>query len=317
MATKYIVLSILEDHSSDYVSGREISDKLKITRTAVNKAVKSLVSEGYEIESRKHYGYRLLSSDNDVLNKETLERAFTSSGIGVYFLDTTGSTNRDAKTIASEGAVLPYVVTCSMQTGGRGRLGRTFESPSGGVYFSLVMDGMRIKAPDLVTIASAVAVSEVMERLTGEKTSIKWVNDIYIRGKKAVGILTEGIINMEENRLDKVVIGCGINLKTKESDLSDDVRAVATSFYPDGKSSVSRALVIAECSKRIYEIMDEDFLPLYREKCFVLGKRIWVVKGEVRTPALALEIDDMGHLVVEYDDKRRESLSSGEISIRL
>ena len=204
-----------------------------------------------------------------------------------------------------------------MQTGGRGRLGRTFESPSGGVYFSLVMDGRRIKTPDLVTVASAVAVSEVMERLTGEKTSIKWVNDIYIRGKKAVGILTEGIINMEENRLDKVVIGCGINLKTRESDLSDEVKAVATSFYPDGKSSVSRALVIAECSKRIYEIMDEDFLPLYREKCFVLGKRIYVVKGDVRTPATALGIDDMGHLVVEYDDLRRESLSSGEISIRL
>lgn len=317
MTTKYIVLSILEDRYPSYVSGREISGKLKITRTAVNKAVKSLVSEGYEIEGRKHYGYRLLSSDSDVLNKETLERAFAGSGIDVYYLDTTGSTNKDAKTIASEGAALPYVVTCSMQTGGRGRLGRTFESPSGGVYFSLVMDGRRIKTPDLVTVASAVAVSEVMERLTGEKTSIKWVNDIYIRGKKAVGILTEGIINMEENRLDKVVIGCGINLKTRESDLSDEVKAVATSFYPDGKSSVSRALVIAECSKRIYEIMDEDFLPLYREKCFVLGKRIYVVKGDVRTPATALGIDDMGHLVVEYDDLRRESLSSGEISIRL
>ncbi len=317
MTTKYIVLSILDGHFPDYVSGSEISEKLKITRTAVNKAVKSLIREGYEIEGKKHYGYRLLSSDNDILNKETLENAFENSGIDVYYLDTTGSTNRDAKTIASEGATLPYVVTCSMQTGGRGRLGRTFESPSGGVYFSLVMDGKKIKTPDLVTVASAVAVSEVMERLTGERTSIKWVNDIYIRGKKAVGILTEGIINMEENRLDKVVIGCGINLKTREADLSDEVKAVATSFYPDGKSSLSRALVIAECSKRIYEIMDEDFLPTYKEKCFVLGKRISVVNGEVRTPALAVDLDEMGHLVVEYDDKRREALSSGEISIRL
>lgn len=317
MTTKYIVLSILDGHFPDYVSGSEISEKLKITRTAVNKAVKSLIREGYEIEGKKHYGYRLLSSDNDILNKETLENAFENSGIDVYYLDTTGSTNRDAKTIASEGAALPYVVTCSMQTGGRGRLGRTFESPSGGVYFSLVMDGKKIKSPDLVTVASAVAVSEVMERLTGERTSIKWVNDIYIRGKKAVGILTEGIINMEENRLDKVVIGCGINLKTREADLSDEVKSVATSFYPDGKSSLSRALVIAECSKRIYEIMDEDFLPAYKEKCFVLGKRISVVKGEVRTPAIAVDLDEMGHLVVEYDDKRREALSSGEISIRL
>ncbi len=317
MDTKYTILSILEEHSPEFVSGGSLGSELSITRTAVNKAVKSLIKKGYEIEGKKHYGYRLVSTDVDILNRETLLSAFSSSGIGVYYLDSTESTNRDAKAIATEGVELPYVVASSVQTGGRGRLGRSFESPSGGVYFSLVMDGKSLKSPDLITIASAVAVSEVMERLTGIETSIKWVNDIYIRGKKAVGILTEGIINMEENRLDKVVIGCGINLKTKESDLSGSVRDIATSFYPDGRSSVSRATVIAECAKRIVEIQKEDFLPRYKAKCFVLSRKIYVVKGETRTPAAAVDLDSSGHLIVEYEDGRRDALSSGEISIRL
>ncbi len=316
MNTRETILSLLEEHSPGYVSGETISRELGITRMAVSKAVKKIQDTGVVIESRKHYGYRLKESP-DILNKETLTSSFGDSGIGVYYIDTTQSTNRDAKIIASEGAALPYVVTCSSQTGGRGRLGRSFESPAGGVYFSLVLDGREIVSPDLVTIASATAVSEVMERLTGIETSIKWVNDIYIRGKKAVGILTEGIINMEEGRLDKVVIGCGINLRTRESELSREVRNIAASFYPDGKTEVTRSKVIAECSKRIISIQKEDFLDTYREKCFVIGKRIWVVKGTLLTPAFAYGIDDSGHLLVRYDDGREEALSSGEISIRV
>ena len=316
MNTRETILSILEEHSPEYVSGETISNSLGITRMAVSKAVARMQEDGIGIESRKHYGYRL-TGRADILNRETLISAFGRSGIGVYYLDTTQSTNRDAKIIASEGASLPYVVTCTSQTGGRGRLGRSFESPSGGVYFSLVLSGSDIASPDLVTIASAAAVSEVMERLTGTETSIKWVNDIYIRGKKAVGILTEGIINMEEGKLDKVVIGVGINLRTKESELSSSVRGIATSFYPDGKSSVTRAEVIAECSKRIISIQKEDFLPFYREKCFVLGKDVFAVKGDVRTPCHAYGIDECGHLLVRYEDGREDALSSGEISIRI
>ncbi len=316
MNTKDSILSLLQSRSPSFVSGEEISGALGITRMAVSKAVGSLRESGIEIESRKHYGYRI-ADDEDILSSETLKRAFGESGISVYYIDTTQSTNRDAKIIASEGAVPPYVVTCSSQTGGRGRLGRTFESPSGGVYFSLVLDGKAIASPDLVTVSAAAAVSEVMEKLTGIETSIKWVNDIYIRGKKAVGILTEGIINMEEGRLDKVVIGCGINLKTKESELSADVRSVATSFYPEGRSSVSRAEVIAECSKRILSIQKEDFLSLYRKKCFVLDRDVYVIRNGSRTEAHTLSLDDRAHLVVRYPDGREEALSSGEISIRL
>lgn len=317
MDTKHTILSVLEKESPSYVSGEKLSRELSLTRMAVSKAVKSLRDGGWEIESKKHYGYRLLSSDPDILSKESLNAAFDNSGIEVYYIDTTVSTNKDAKIIAQEGAVPPYVVVASRQTGGRGRLGRTFESPYGGVYFSLVLDGKDIPQQDLVTVASAVAVSEVMERLTGITTSIKWVNDIYINGKKAVGILSEGIVNMEEKRLERVVIGCGINLKTRSEDFPDALKSIATSFYPDGKGEISRALVISEAAKRIVEIQKEDFLDKYKEKCFVLGKRVFVERNGERREATALDIDDKGHLIVCYPDGTISTLSSGEISIRV
>ncbi len=317
MTTKTKILNMLEINRGGYLSGEKISGELKISRMAVSKTIQSLRENGYDIESRKHYGYALKGGKEDILNKETLDIAFQNSGITVYFIETTSSTNKDAKLLLSNGGKTPYLMTCSKQTGGRGRLGRTFSSPSGGVYFSLVLDGKDIASPDLVTVSAAVAIAETMENLTGIETSIKWVNDIYIRGKKVSGILTEGVINMEEGRLDKVVIGCGINLKTPLSEFPEEVREIATSFYPDGKSEVTRAEVIAETAKRIVSIQKEDFLPLYRKKCFVIDRDVYVVKQDERFSAHAYGIDDSGHLLVRYSDGREEGLSSGEISIRL
>lgn len=106
MNTRETILSLLEEHSPEYVSGETISSALGITRMAVSKAVKKMQEDGVMIESRKHYGYRLTESP-DILNKETLTSSFGESGIGVYYIDTTQSTNRDAKIIASEGRRCP------------------------------------------------------------------------------------------------------------------------------------------------------------------------------------------------------------------
>ena len=195
-------------------------------------------------------------------------------------------------------------------------MGRRFESPKGGVYFSLVLSGDKIASPSLVTISAAWAISDVMERLTEIETSIKWVNDVYIKDKKAVGILTEGIVNMEEGGLSQVVIGCGVNLKTKREDFSPELQDIVTSFYPDGESRVKRVDVVSECAKAIIKAQEIDFLEEYRKKCFVLGKDIYVIRMNEKKAAKALRIDKDGHLVVRYNDGSVESLSSGEVSIR-
>ena len=245
-----------------------------------------------------------------------MQAALKDSGITGYYLDETTSTNIDAKRLSSEGVKPPFLVCTSKQNGGRGRLGRRFESPRGGVYFSLVLSGDKIASPSLVTISAAWAISDVMERLTGVETSIKWVNDVYIKDKKAVGILTEGIVNMEEGGLSQVVIGCGVNLKSKREDFSPELQDIVTSFYPSGESSVNRVDVVAECAKAIIKAQEIDFLEEYRKKCFVIGKDIYVVRMNEKKPAKALKIDKDGHLVVRYNDGSVESLSSGEVSIR-
>lgn len=314
MDTKQIVLERLRKADGSFVSGEEIARDLSLSRMAVSKAVSSLRDKGYIIESMKHRGYRL-DTRSDVYSEEAISSILGGSPIRVVFLDETVSTNMDAKRLVAEGMEPPFLVAAASQKGGRGRLGRSFESPRGGVYFSLVLKGDKISSPSLLTISAAWAVSSVMERLTGIETGIKWVNDVYIGEKKAVGILSEGIVNMEEGGLSAVVVGCGINLKTKIEEFPEELRGKVTSFYPEGKGNVSRALVTAECAKAIVEAQEKPFIDEYRKKCFVIGRRISVVRMGKEKEALATGLTDQGHLIVKYSDGSTEVLSTGEVSI--
>lgn len=316
MDTKSQVLQILNENEGKFVSGEMMANALDVSRMAISKAVSSLLDQGHMIEAVKHKGYRL-DGKNDILSQESLDIFLDGSGIKGYYLPETVSTNMDAKRMAGEGIKPPFLVCTSKQSGGRGRLGRSFESPRGGVYFSLVLSGDEIASPSLLTISAAWAISDVMERLTGIETSIKWVNDVYIHDKKAVGILTEGIVNMEEGGISQVVVGCGINLKTKSEEFSPSIRDIVTSFYPTGESKVQRVEVISECAKAIIKAQKIDFLEEYRKKCFVTDKDIYVIRMNERKCAHALRIDKDGHLVVKYGDGSIEALSSGEVSIRL
>ena len=315
MDTKYEVLQILSENEGSFVSGEYMSQKIGVSRMAVSKAVSSLLDQGHMIEAVKHKGYRL-DGKGDVFTDETLQLALEGSGIKGFYIPETVSTNMDAKRLAGEGVKPPFLGCTAKQTGGRGRLGRRFESPRGGVYFSLVLDGDKISSPSLVTISAAWAISDVMERLTGIETSIKWVNDVYIRNKKAVGILTEGIVNMEEGGISQVVIGCGINLKTRIEDFSPSLRDIVTSFYPSGETKIKRVDVVSGCASAILKAQSIDFLDEYRKKCFVIGKDIYVIRMNEKKSAKALRVNDEGNLVVKYSDGSIEALSCGEVSIR-
>ena len=315
MDTKYEVLQILSENEGSFVSGEYMSQKIGVSRMAVSKAVSSLLDQGHMIEAVKHKGY-MLDGKGDVFTDETLQLALEGSGIKGFYIPETVSTNMDVKRLAGEGVKPPFLVCTAKQTGGRGRLGRRFESPRGGVYFSLVLDGDKISSPSLVTISAAWAISDVMERLTGIETSIKWVNDVYIRNKKAVGILTEGIVNMEEGGISQVVIGCGINLKTRIEDYSPSLRDIVTSFYPSGETKIKRVDVVSGCASAILKAQSIDFLDEYRKKCFVIGKDIYVIRMNEKKSAKALRVNDEGNLVVKYSDGSIEALSCGEVSIR-
>lgn len=313
MGVKSDVLHFLMEKSGEYVSGEAMAEKLSVSRMSICKAVQALEREGYAIEASKRLGYRVINED--VLSADTI-RHYLRDGIGVYFFKDIDSTNNKAKELAVSGVQTPFAVVAECQHGGKGRLGRAFTSPAGGLYFSICLSGREVPDPDLLTTSASLAVARALEK-AGRRTEIKWVNDLYYDGKKCTGILTEGIVNMEAGGLDKAIIGIGINYETPASSFAPELIPIVTSLYPDGGAPVSRAEMIAACIESVIDIQGTAFLDEYRSRCFIIGCDLNVIKaGNVRH-AHAVAVDDRGHLVVSYEDGAEEALSSGEVTLKL
>ena len=315
--------TLLESNKSVFLSGEEIARRLGVSRNAVWKAIKALQADGYPIQAVPNRGYCLAAS-SDVLSESGIRQYLTpeAQSLDLRVFDAVDSTNLVLRKLANEGAAEGTVVIAAEQAGGRGRKGRSFFSPQGtGVYVSLLLKPKI--APDdatLITTTAAVAVCEAVETLSGEPAGIKWVNDVFLRGKKVCGILTEGSFDMESGQFEYAILGTGINVFEPDGGFPAEIREIAgsvlTSPAPDAKNRV-----IAEYLNR--------FLPLYRKlgsaetnadyrrRSFVLGKMVNVLSGERVTPARALDVDEKCRLIVEYADGRREALSSGEISVKI
>ena len=311
MLIKEEVLDLLLARRGERVSGQEIADRLSCSRMAVSKSVSQLQAEGFGIDTQKGSGYCLTSSD--VLSEHLLSSLFP---VPVYPVASCSSTMTEAKDLINKGLSAPFAVIAGRQEGGRGRLGRSFFSPAGGVYFSIVLSGDAIPSPDLLTVSASLAVSRVIERLTGRTTAIKWVNDVYSGGRKIVGILTEGIVNMELGGLDKAIVGIGINLSGDDSSIPEDLQDKMAFLYPAGSSPVSRGEMAAAVTTELLALQGTSFMDEYRAKCFIIGRDITVIKAGKQRSAHAYGVDDSGHLLVEYAGGEREALSSGEVTLR-
>ena len=233
-----------------------------------------------------------------------------------YHFATIDSTNNEARRLIQNGEAnaLPLVITASKQTGGRGRLGRSFYSPEDtGIYLSIVTEFPDIP-PEAVAITAriSVAVAEAIEEVAGIRAGIKWVNDIYIDGKKICGILTETVPN-QDRRL--AIIGIGIN--------------VTTTFFPEELRDVAGSLGEAACGRK--ELLQETvirnvlqiaagrrpYIDAYRARSVVLGRAVLYEYAGVRKRGTAVDIDDSGALLISCEDGSRDLLQSGEISLRL
>ena len=220
-------------------------------------------------------------------------------------LEEVDSTNRVAKELARQGAPHGTAVLAKRQTAGRGRLDRSFFSPEGGLYLSVILRP-QCKPEDraLMTPMAAVAVCRALEETCGVFPHIKWVNDLYLQDKKLCGILCEGAG-------DAVIVGIGLNLDTPEGGFPPDVPAVAL----DSMACSAEPRKLAE-EIRSRLLQPEPFLAEYRRRCLVPGKQITVhpVQGEPYE-ALALDVDDRCRLIVE-SCRGVETLDSGEVSVR-
>lgn len=226
------------------------------------------------------------------------------------------STNTTARELAQNGASEGTVVVAAAQTAGRGTRNRAFFSPQGGVYMSIIL---RPREADgcLITSCAAVAVARAIERLCPLTVQIKWVNDLYVKGRKLCGILTEAGFT-PENALDYVVLGIGVNVAAVE--FPPEIAEIATSLGNEGVAVDRNALIAAileEWEIAYATISRGNFLTESRARSCVLGQRVTVTRGNEQFTATARQINDRGHLLVEKDDGQAVILLSGEVSIRI
>lgn len=296
----------------DYISGEELAVKFGKSRAAVWKAIKALQKDGCIIEAVTNRGY-ILCDEGNILN-EAVIKARLKNDIRVAFYEETDSTNNQAKRLINEGISENLLVCAAKQTAGRGRQGKSFYSPDGtGIYMSLVIHpDSSLQNAVTATTAAAVAVCRAIEALTDITPEIKWVNDVYVNGRKICGILTEAVTDFETGTVSSVIIGIGVNITT--ADFPKDVENAGAL-----NADISRSELIAEITDELLKITLGDyssFINYYRTHSMIIGREITFYENGTASSATALEIDETGGLVIRTPNGETRTLRSGEITVR-
>ncbi|MEA4823951.1 MAG: biotin--[acetyl-CoA-carboxylase] ligase [Clostridiaceae bacterium] len=323
MAVRDTLLTLLENNRDRYLSGEEVAASLHVTRAAVWKAVKALEEDGYLIDATQNRGYKL-QADCDLLSAAGIKKFLRQDAgdLSVEAFQTVTSTNNLLRDRAVSGAHEGLIVVAGTQTDGRGRLGRSFYSPSStGIYMSILLrPTLPAERAVLMTTAAAVAVCEAIESVLGKTPGIKWVNDVFLDGRKVCGILTEAAFDTENGRLRYAIVGIGVNVYAPEGGFPEPLAAVA-GCVTDTREGELRNKLAAEILNRFlpryYALPGGSSAEDYRRRCFVIGQRVTVHAGDTAYSATVLGVDDDCRLLVRRDDGREVTLSSGEISIRL
>ena len=325
-----------------FLSGEDAAQKLGVSRTAVWKAVEALRKEGFEIEGSTNKGYRL-RRPCEVLHPALIESALEPFALSVCagkieVFDSIDSTNTEAKrrlSAAMDCAKLHgAVIIAETQSAGRGRFaGRVFYSPAkSGVYLSLVFcpfsaaqDKAAVPDPSVFTALTAAAVCRAFGEF-GFDGKIKWVNDIFVNGKKVCGILSEGVISMERKAVEAVVIGIGVNVRESGDGFPEALKNKAGALTgktcgPDSPAFIDRneltASILSHTFSALYgRVSAAELLEEYRSRSFIIGKYVEVAPQSGKPyRARVCGITAEARLIIERDGGTREELSSGEISL--
>lgn len=298
-----------------------------VSRTAVWKAIEQIKKEGYHIEAVRNRGYLLVMEDVDVYNKAEIDACMNTTYIGrnTFFYQSIGSTNTEAKRMADEGCGEGTLLVADRQTAGKGRRGRSWESPAGqNVYYTLVLkpDINPDRAP-MLTLIMALAVAEGMAAICPEKKDmikIKWPNDVVISGKKVCGILTE--MSVEQDYIQHIVIGVGINVKKQTYDESIADRAISMDEALGITTSRSKLIgyIMESFEKHYNDFLKSDSLKTLKDdyETLLVNKdrevRVLDPKGEYN--GIALGINDEGELLVKCESGEVVNVYAGEVSVR-
>ncbi len=324
MTTREQLLSLLESGKGTYFSGEEIARRLSVSRAAVWKAVKALRQEGYPIDAATNRGYCLARS-SDILSPQGVQRYLgpDCQAFDLTVLPSVGSTNAWVRERADQSAPEGCTLIAGEQTAGRGRFGRSFFSPGDtGVYLSILLRPTHCPLPQVsqLTALAAVALCRAIAAVSGKEPRIKWVNDVFLEGKKVCGILSEAAFGMESGTLEYAVLGVGMNVYPPKDGFPPELASLA-GWILDAPVEDGKNRLAGEFLRRFRELYTapapEDAIREYRDRSLVIGRSLTVTLGTETRAAQALDIDDQCRLVVRFDDGTTQTLSYGEVQIRL
>ena len=313
-----------------YISGQEISERFGVSRTAVWKVIRQLQEEGYQVEAVRNKGYHILDSP-DVMTKEELDSLMHTrwAGKNIVYYDATDSTNLRIRELGDAGAPHGTLAVADRQTAGRGRRGRSWESPPGSsIYMSILLrpEIAPSKAAMLTLVMACSAAEGIQECIKAEscgqipQIQIKWPNDLIINGKKMVGILTE--MSAQIDYINHVTVGVGINVNI--TNFPEEISQTATSLCLECGHAVRRAPIIAAVMDRLEEnyetfLKTEDLTGLMERYSSMLvnrGRDVRIIGEKETYTARALGITPTGELIVRREDGTEEEINAGEVSVR-
>ncbi|MBM7557164.1 biotin--[acetyl-CoA-carboxylase] ligase [Halanaerobacter jeridensis] len=314
------VLELLHKNSADYLSGQELSKQLGVSRTSIWKYINYFKEAGYKIESSSKLGYRLVESADILLPEEIdlgLDTEFMGQNIIQY--DEVDSTNQLAKEQAENNAKEGTVVIAEKQVAAKGRVGRKFSSPKGGIWLSCIL------RPDLkpvlatrATYLSSLALAKTIAELTNLDPKIKWPNDVLLNGAKVSGILTE--MGAELDQINYLIVGLGINANIDKKNLPVEVQDRATTLYHELGQKIDRIKFVQYLLKFIEESYRQinDFNALleeWKKYAYTIGKKVVVSSARNKISGIAIDIAEDGALILEVDGQEKK-VYSGDVSLR-
>ncbi|OPX60270.1 MAG: putative biotin ligase [Methanobacterium sp. PtaB.Bin024] len=313
------ILKTLHENKGEYVQGDELASEMGISESQLTSEIQELGENGYEIELSTENGYCLIKTPNRLLPYE-LERDLPTRYIGkeIHYYSEVDSTNEVAKRLAHDGAPEGTIIVAESQRSGRGRRGKKWLSPSGGVWMTIILrpDIPPSKAAQL-TLVTGVAVAETLDQECRLDVGIKWPNDILIGGKKVCGILTEASTNPEG--LEYVVVGIGIDLNVDVDSFPPELREGATSLKQELEKEIYSVKLVQRFLKNLETLYDDfktgkfpEILKEWRKLSKTIGSRVEVRKKGRILQGEAVGITREGVLILEMDDGSLRKVISGE-----
>ena len=316
------ILSFLKAHKSEFLSGQDMSDILKISRVAVWKDIKKIRLLGYKIESKQNVGYRLIDSSNLLLPWEVTQNLNTKFlGKRVYYFDSIDSTQNFAMKIAPNDNENGTIIISKKQTKGRGRIKRKWKSPTGGIWMSIIIHPkFDVSYATLVPIATSLALCMAIEKILKIKPELKWPNDITLKGKKVAGVLV--YTSIVSNEIENMVLGIGVNFKIKPHELASTIKKTPN-YYGVATLVKKNERVLPLVQQFLYEL--ESIFQLinsgrikkirneWSKRSSTIGRNVSIITDGGSVNGKAVKIDSDGALIISKGKKTKRILV-GDIS---